>query len=97
MVGVAVAIGLVLFFVCAIYTHILARDYSPQFALAIGFLALNVASPALALNAARIVTAPAGGFGVGGGLYCLDPETRYVDRPGNRRRPHDPGQHAGRR
>lgn len=52
MVGVAVAIGLVLFFVCAIYTHILARDYSPQFALAIGFLALNVASPALALNVA---------------------------------------------
>ncbi|KZS51212.1 hypothetical protein A4G26_20090 [Mycobacterium kansasii] len=50
-VGVAAAVGLVLFFVCAIYTHLLARDYSPQFALAIGFLTLNVASLALVLNA----------------------------------------------
>ncbi|KZS82146.1 hypothetical protein A4G29_10880 [Mycobacterium kansasii] len=50
-VGVAAAVGPVLFFVCAIYTHLLARDYSPQFALAIGFLTLNVASLALVLNA----------------------------------------------
>jgi hypothetical protein len=47
--GVAAAIGLVLFFVCAIYTHIRASDYSPQFYLANGFLALNVAALALAL------------------------------------------------
>jgi hypothetical protein len=48
--GIAAATGLVLFFVCAIYTHILARDYSAQFGLAIGFLTLNVAVLALALN-----------------------------------------------
>ena len=47
--GISAAIGLVLFFVCAIYTHIMARDYSPQFGLAIGFLGLNVATLALAL------------------------------------------------
>ncbi|ORB84336.1 hypothetical protein B1987_11615 [Mycobacterium kansasii] len=52
MVGVAAAVGLVLFFVCAIYTHILARDCSPQFALAIGFLTLNAASLAVVLNVA---------------------------------------------
>lgn len=47
--GVAAAIGLVLFFVCAVYTHILAGDYSPQFGLAIAFLALNVAVLALSI------------------------------------------------
>jgi hypothetical protein len=47
--GVAAAIGLVLFFVCAIYTHIRASDYSPQFYLANVFLALNVAALALTL------------------------------------------------
>ena len=47
--GVWAAIGLVLFFVCAIYTHIRANDYSPQFGLAIGFLGLNVAALAVAL------------------------------------------------
>ncbi len=41
--GLAAAIGLVLFFVCAIYTHIRARDYGPQFGLAIAFLTINVA------------------------------------------------------
>jgi hypothetical protein len=49
--GVAAAIGLVLFFVCAIYTHIRASDYSPQFYLANGFLALNVAVLAVTLQA----------------------------------------------
>ena len=44
LIGTAAAIGLVLFFVCAVYTHVLARDYSPQFGLAIGFLLLNVAT-----------------------------------------------------
>jgi len=47
--GVSAAIGLVLFFVCAIYTHVRASDYSPQFGLAIGFLSLNVAALAVAL------------------------------------------------
>jgi hypothetical protein len=47
--GVSAAIGLVLFFVCAVYTHIRATDYSPQFGLAIGFLTLNVAALTLAL------------------------------------------------
>jgi hypothetical protein len=47
--GIAAAIGLVLFFVCAIYTHIRASDYGPQFVLANGFLALNVAALVLAL------------------------------------------------
>ena len=47
--GIAAAIGLILFFVCAIYTHILAKDYTPQFGLANGFLALNVATLALSL------------------------------------------------
>jgi hypothetical protein len=49
LVGTAAAIGLVLFFVCAIYTHVRAHDYSPQFALAIGFLALAVATLVLGL------------------------------------------------
>lgn len=49
-VGIAAAIGLVLFFVCAIYTHIRAGDYGPQFGLANGFLALNIAALVLALN-----------------------------------------------
>jgi DoxX-like family len=47
--GVSAAIGLVLFFVCAIYTHVRAGDYSVQFGLAIGFLGLNVAALALSL------------------------------------------------
>jgi hypothetical protein len=50
-VGIAAAIGLMLFFVCALYTHIPARDFSAQFGLAIGFLALNVAALVLALTA----------------------------------------------
>ena len=49
LVGTAAAIGLVLFFVCAIYTHVRASDYSPQFGLAIGFLALAVTALALGL------------------------------------------------
>lgn len=50
VVGAAAATGLILFFVCAIYTHVRASDYSPQFGLAIGFLLLAVA--ALAVNLA---------------------------------------------
>jgi uncharacterized membrane protein len=48
-VGVAAVIGLVLFFVSAIYTHIRAGDYRAQFVLANVFLALNVAALILAL------------------------------------------------
>src|SRR5215203_3062065 len=44
LVGTAAAIGLVLFFIGAVVTHLRARDYSPQFGLAIGFLLLAVAA-----------------------------------------------------
>jgi DoxX-like family len=50
-IGTAAAVGLILFFACAIHTHLLARDYSSQFGLAIGFLALNTATLALQLTA----------------------------------------------
>jgi hypothetical protein len=49
LIGTAAAVGLVLFFVGAIITHLRARDYSPQFGLAIGFLLLNVAALLLGL------------------------------------------------
>jgi hypothetical protein len=52
-VGMAAAIGLILFFVCALYTHVRAADYSPQFGLACGFLALAVACLALGLASAQ--------------------------------------------
>jgi hypothetical protein len=50
--GTAPAVGLVLFFVCAVYTHIRAGDYSPQFGLAIGFLLLAMATLGLGLPSA---------------------------------------------
>ena len=49
VVGTAAAIGLVLFFTCAVHTHLLARDYSAQFVLANGFLVLCAATLVLAL------------------------------------------------
>jgi hypothetical protein len=49
VIGVAAAAGLVIFFVCAMYTHVLARDISAQFGFAGFLLALNVATLALAL------------------------------------------------
>lgn len=49
VVGTAAAAGLVLFFACAVHTHLLAGDYSPQFGLALGFLALAVAALASGL------------------------------------------------
>ena len=52
LVGTAAAAGLVLFFVCAVYTHVRAGDYSPQFGLAIGFLLLAAATLALGLPSA---------------------------------------------
>jgi hypothetical protein len=52
LIGTAAALGLVLFFVCAVYTHIRAGDYSPQFGLAIGFLLLAMATLGLGLPSA---------------------------------------------
>ncbi|MEV6864968.1 DoxX family protein [Streptosporangium subroseum] len=53
-VGTAAAAGLVLYFVCALYTHLRVSDFSMQFYLAIVFLGLAVATlaldPALVLN-----------------------------------------------
>ena len=53
LIGTAAAIGLVVFFVCAVYTHVLARDYSPQFGLAIGFLLLAGATLVLDLASSQ--------------------------------------------
>lgn len=50
LVGVAAAVGLVLFFICAIFAHVRARDFGPQFALALGFLALNATVLWMTLN-----------------------------------------------
>ncbi|KAB8194661.1 DoxX family protein [Nonomuraea phyllanthi] len=47
LVGTAAAAGLVLYFVCALYTHLRVSDFSPQFYLAIAFLGLAVATLAL--------------------------------------------------
>jgi DoxX-like family len=44
LIGTAAAIGLILFFVCAICTHVRASDYSAQFGLANGYLLLAVAA-----------------------------------------------------
>jgi hypothetical protein len=53
-IGAAAAIGLIGFFVCALYTHMRAGDYSSQFGLAIGFLLLNVAALVLVLGEASV-------------------------------------------
>ena len=53
-IGAAATIGLIGFFVCALYTHLRAGDYSPQFGLAIGFLLLNVAALVLVLGEASV-------------------------------------------
>ncbi|HET6738274.1 MAG TPA: DoxX family protein [Kribbella sp.] len=47
----AAAIGLVLFFVCALYTHVRAADYTAQFFLAVFFLGMASASLVLTLIA----------------------------------------------
>ncbi|GAA3601238.1 DoxX family protein [Nonomuraea rosea] len=57
IIGTAAAAGLVLYFVCALYTHLLVSDFCPQFYLAIVFLSLAVAT--LALDPALVlVTSP---------------------------------------
>ncbi|BCJ33378.1 hypothetical protein Athai_08810 [Actinocatenispora thailandica] len=52
LVGTAAAIGLVLFFVCAAYTHIRVADFSPTFFLGSCFF-LPLAAASLALGLAR--------------------------------------------
>ena len=54
LIGTAAAAGLILFFVCAIYTHMRADDYSPQFGLALGLLLLAVAALVLDLATAGV-------------------------------------------
>lgn len=51
VIGAVAAVGLTLFFVCAVYTHVRASDYSATFGLAIGFLALAVAALTVELTA----------------------------------------------
>jgi hypothetical protein len=52
-IGTAAAIGLILFFTCAIYTHVRAGDYLQQFGLANGYLLLAVAALVLDLAVRR--------------------------------------------
>jgi hypothetical protein len=44
LIGAAAAIGLILYFVCAVYTHLRAGDYSVQFGLAIFLVFLATAA-----------------------------------------------------
>lgn len=54
-VGTAAAVGLVLYFVCAAYTHIRVADYGQTFYLAAGvFLPLAVACLVLQIAAQRV-------------------------------------------
>jgi DoxX-like family len=48
-IGIAAAAGLTIFFVCAVYTHVLANDISGQFAFAGFVLVLNSAAFTLTL------------------------------------------------
>jgi hypothetical protein len=41
-IGIAAAAGLVVFFICAMYTHVLAKDISAQFGFAAFLLVVNV-------------------------------------------------------
>ena len=52
VIGVAAAVGIVAFFVCATYTHVRVSDFSPQFYLACCFF-LPVAIATLALDLAN--------------------------------------------
>ncbi|MEZ0077161.1 DoxX family protein [Planotetraspora sp. GP83] len=60
LIGTAAAAGLILYFVCALYTHLRVYDFAPQFYLAIVFLGLAVATlaldPTLVLNTANSAT-----------------------------------------
>lgn len=59
VIGVAAAIGLIAFFVCAIFSHLLARALGFQFGLAIVFLALAVGTLAV-----HLVSVPGVGLAV---------------------------------
>jgi DoxX-like family len=48
-IGLAAAAGLTVFFICAVYTHVLANDISGQFAFGGFLLVLNSATFALTL------------------------------------------------
>jgi DoxX-like family len=48
-IGIAAAAGLVLFFVCAVYTHVLARDITGQMYFGGFMLCLNCAALAVAI------------------------------------------------
>ncbi|OBB69780.1 DoxX family protein [Mycobacterium sp. 852014-50255_SCH5639931] len=50
-IGIAAAAGLTIFFICAMYTHVLANDISGQFVFAGFLLTLNAATFALTLIA----------------------------------------------
>ena len=50
-IGLAAAAGLTIFFICAVYTHVLANDISGQFVFAGFLLVLNGATFALTLVA----------------------------------------------
>ena len=50
-IGIAAAAGLVMFFVCALYTHVLARDFTSMVAFGGYMLALNCAALAVAIAA----------------------------------------------
>ncbi|OBH05847.1 DoxX family protein [Mycobacterium sp. E1747] len=54
-IGVAASAGLSIFFICAMYTHVLAHDISGQFALAGFLLAFNVATCTLTVIAHPLV------------------------------------------
>ncbi|MGW4792155.1 DoxX family protein [Nonomuraea sp. NPDC004297] len=47
LIGTAAAAGLILYFVCALFTHLRVYDFVPQFYLAIVFLGLATATLAL--------------------------------------------------
>lgn len=47
LIGTAAAAGLILYFVCALFTHLRVYDFVPQFYLAIVFLGLAAATLAL--------------------------------------------------
>lgn len=50
-IGIAAAAGLVLFFVCAVYTHVLAHDITGQMYFGGFMLSLNCAALAVAIMA----------------------------------------------
>jgi len=49
VLGIAAAAGLVIFFICAMYTHVLAGDLTAQFYLACFILALDAVTLAVTL------------------------------------------------